>query len=158
MEDTVLRALYALLVVLFSFAGPAQALDSLMAVAYLDDCFGEITEPSIAPAQILASEAAVEKVGEFVDEVDEVAITGPNDTVHVPVGAIKPGDEMPTVEYSSLVLPVDDTIEQSTMLPQIVATEPMIEKFCEAFDDDVPIGVSDAADVVVRETQPSDSE
>ena len=112
-----LRALYALLVVLFSFAVPAQALDSSMALAYLDDCFGEITEPSIAPAQILASEAAVEKVGEFVDEVDEVAITGPNDTVHVPVGAIKPGNEMPTVEYSSLggdILPVHDTIEQST--------------------------------------------
>ena len=46
------------------------------------------------------------------------------------------------------------------MLPQIVATEPMIEKFCEDFGDmdDVPLGVSDAADVLVRVTQPSDSE
>jgi hypothetical protein len=70
---------------------------------------------------------------------------------------------MLTVDYSSLdddKLMVVDATEQSTMLPQVVATEPMIEKFCEAFDDmaDVPIGVSNAVDVVVRLTQPSDSE
>jgi hypothetical protein len=163
MEDTVLRTLYGLLFVLFSFAAPSQALDSSIALDYLDDYFGEITEPSIVPAQILAIEATGEKLGEFVDEVDDVAITGPNLTVHVPVGAIKPSGEMPTVEYSSRggdKLTVDDMTEQSTTLPQIVETEPMIEKFGEAFDDmdGVPIGVSDAADVAVGVIQPSDSE
>ena len=162
-EDNVLTALYALLFVLSSFAAPAQAMDgSMMAIDYLDDYFGEITEPSIMPAQIVGDEA-MEKLGEFVDEVDDVAITGPNNTAHVPVGAFKPSDETPTVEYSSLgddKLAVDDTTEQSTMPPHIVATEPMIEQFGETFDDmdGVPIGLSDAADAAVGVIQPSDSE
>jgi len=131
-----LKAIYALMCVLFSFAAPAQTLDaSMMAAYYLDDCFGEITEQSTMPAQIIATEPAIEKLGEaMLNEADDVVITGPNDA-KVPVGAIRPSDENSTVKYSTGSdgkLMVDDTIEQSTMPAQIVATDPTIEKVGEA--------------------------
>jgi hypothetical protein len=156
-----LNALYALVFVLSSFAVPAQALDASM--SHLDD-FGEITEPSTVPAQMVATEPTVEKLGEAVDEADDVAITGPDNAVVVPVGAIQPSDEAPSVEYSTLSddkLTVEGTTEPSTMPVQIVATEPTILEPGEALDEADVVATSpssDAADTPVGATEPSGSE
>jgi F420-dependent methylenetetrahydromethanopterin dehydrogenase len=131
-----LNALYALLFVLSSFAAPAQALDASM--IDLDDYFGEITEPSTVPAQMVATEPTIEKLGEAVNDADDVATTGPNNAVVVPVGAIQLSDEAPSVEYSTRSddkLTVEDTTEPSTMPAQIVASEPTIGKPGEALDE-----------------------
>jgi hypothetical protein len=163
MEDAPLKALCALVFVLSWFAAPAQTLDaSGIAAYYPDDCFGEITEPSMVPTQIVAAEPTIEKFGEAFDEADGVAIIGRNDAADVPVGALLLGDGSASVEYSTRSddeRTVDATAEQSAMPAEIVATEPTIEKFGGAFDeaDSVAItGPNDAADVPVGATQPGD--
>jgi hypothetical protein len=51
--------------VLFPFATPAQTLDASTIEAQCpDDYFGEITEQSTMPAQIIATERTIEKRGE----------------------------------------------------------------------------------------------
>jgi hypothetical protein len=165
LEDAPLKALYALVFVLSSFAAAAQTLDASMIAAYdLDDYFGEITEPTMGPAQMVATEPTIEKLGEAVDEADDVAITGPNNAVVVPVGAIQPSDENSTVEYSTQSddnLTADETTEPSAMPAQIVATEPTIEKLGEAFDEADGVAITrptDAADVPVGAIEPSGSD
>jgi hypothetical protein len=148
--------------VLFSFAAPAQ---TSIAAYYLDDldCFGETTQQSTMPAQIIATEPTIGKLGEAMPEADGIAITGPNDAKDVPVGAIQPSDENSTVEYSTRSddkVTADDTIEQSTMHTQIIATEPTIETLGKANlneADDVAItGINGAEDVPVGAIQPND--
>jgi hypothetical protein len=53
------------------------------------------------PAEIVATEPTIEKVGGAFDEADGVAITGHDDAADVPVGAIQLGVESPSVEYRS---------------------------------------------------------
>jgi hypothetical protein len=155
-----LNALYALLFLLSSFAAPAQALDA--SIFDPDDYFGEVTEPSTVPAQMVATEPTIEKLGEAVNNADDVATTGPNNAVVVPVGAIQLSDEAPSVEYSSRSddkLTVEDTTEPSTMPAQIVATEPTIGKPGEALDEGDGVAASaptDAADTPVGAIQLSD--
>jgi hypothetical protein len=163
MEDTPLKVLYAFAFVLSALAAPAQTLDAAMPAAYdLDDYFGELTEPSTVPAQAVATEPTTERRGEAVDEADGVAITEPGDAADAPVKAIQPGDEAPTVEYSSRrddELTVENTTEPSTMPAQAVATEPTIEKSGEAVDDadDVVItGPGDAANAPIGAIEPGD--
>ena len=157
-----MNALYALVFVLSSFAAPAQALDASM--IDLDDYFGEITEPSTVPAQMVATEPTIEKLGEAVNDADDVAITGPNNAVVVPVGAIQLSGEAPSVVYSTRSddkLTVEDTTEPSTMPAQIVATEPTIGKPGEALDegDGVAAGApTDAVDTPVGAIEPSGNE
>ena len=122
----------------------------------------DIIEQSTIPAQIVATEPTIEKLGEAVDEAHDVTIAGHKDAANVPVGAIQPSDETRTVEYATGngdKPAVDDIIEQRTIPAQIVATEPTIEKLGEAVDEahDVPItGPKDAANVPVGAIQPSD--
>jgi hypothetical protein len=57
--------------------------------------------------------------------------------VNVPVSAIQPSDENSTVKYSTGSngkLTVDDTIEQNP--PQIIGTEPTVEKLGEVMLDE----------------------
>jgi hypothetical protein len=99
MEGTPLKALYALVFVLFSFAAPAQTLETSIAAYYLDDldCFGETTQRSTMPAQIIATEPTIATPGEAMLDAADVAITGPSDAEGVRVGAIQPSDENSTV-------------------------------------------------------------
>ena len=134
MEDTPVKALCAVVLVLSSLGAPAQALDASTAYC-VDDFFGGIIEQSTIPAQIVATEPTIEKLGEAVDEAHGVTITGPKDAANVPVGAIQPSDETRTVEYATgkgnKLMVRRHTIEQNTIPAQIVATEPAIEKLGE---------------------------
>jgi hypothetical protein len=199
MEGTPLKALYALVFVLFSFAAPAQTLETWIAAYYFDDldCSGKTTqqstvstqmiaiellcatldevnvaiarphapsddkltvddtiEPGAVPAQIIAVEPTIEKLGEATLNRDDVAITGPNDAEDIVVGAIQPNAENATVKYSSGSdgkLMVDYPIKQTAMPSQIIATEPTVEKPGEArrsdADDLLITGPNDAKDV-----------
>jgi hypothetical protein len=121
----------------------------------------DIIEQSTIPAQIVATEPTIEKLGEAVDEAHDVTITGPKDAANVPVGAIQPNDETRTVEYATGKgdkLTVDDTIEQSTMAAPILTTEPAIEKLGGAtpqVDGITMTAPNDAQDVPVGAIQPS---
>lgn len=161
-EDTPLNALYALVFILSSFAVPAQALDA--SIIDLDDYFGEITEPSAVPAQMVATEPTIEKPGEAVDGADGVASSPPRDAADTRVGAIQPSDEAPSVEYATRSddkLAVEDTTEPSTMPAQIVATESTIREPGEALDEADVVATSppsDAADTPVGAIAPSGNE
>ena len=154
MEDMPVKALYAVVFVLSSLGTPAQALYASTAYC-VDDFFGGIIEQSTIPAQIVATEPTIEKLGEAVDEAHGVTITGSKDAANVPVGAIESSDDA----TGSGDKPTVDATEQSTIPAQIVATEPTIEKLGEAVDEahDVTItGSKDAANVPVGAIEPSD--
>ena len=127
-----MKALYALVFVLFSFAAPAQTLETSIAAYLLDDldCLGETSRQSTTPTQMIAIELLC---AAMFDEVD-VAIARPD----------APNNDK---------LTADDTIEQK-MPAQIVATQPTSEKLDEA--DDVAItGRNHAEDVPVGAIRPS---
>jgi acid stress chaperone HdeB len=157
------KALYALVFVLFSFAAPAQTLETWIAAYYLDDldCFGGTTQQSTLPPQIIGIELLC---AAMLNEADGVATTGPNGAEEFPIGAIQHSDENSTVKYSTGrddKLALDDTIKQDAMPTQITATEPTTEKLGKPLSeaDDVAIAVSnDAEDVSLGATQPSDED
>ena len=73
-----MKALYTLVFVLFSFAAPAQTLETSIAAYHLDDldCSGETTQQSAVSAQIIATEPTIETLGEAkVNQADGVVIT-----------------------------------------------------------------------------------
>ena len=149
MEDMPVKALYAVVFVLSSLGTPAQALYASTAYC-VDDFFGGI------PAQIVATEPTIEKLGEAVDEAHGVTITGSKDAANVPVGAIGPSDD---ATGSGDKPTVDAATEQSTIPAQMVATEPTIEMVGEvvAGADGVDItGPNGAADVRVGAILPND--
>jgi hypothetical protein len=155
-----MKALYALVFVLFSFAAPAQTLETSIAAYYLydDDCLGETTRQSTMPAQMIAIELLCAAI---FDEVDD-AIAKPDNAEDVPAGAIHPSDENSTVKHSTARddrLKVDDTMEQPAMGAQIVETEPTVEKLGKSVlneEDDVAItGPNNAEDIPVGGIQPS---
>ena len=100
---------------------------------------------------MIATEPTVETLGEAkLNELDDVAFTGPNDAEDVPVGAIQPSHERSTAKYSTGrddAIAVDDTIEQGAMPTQIIATEPTIDTLGEA-------KVNEADDVAITENAP----
>jgi hypothetical protein len=149
MEDMPVKALYAVVFVLSSLGTPAQALYASTAYC-VDDFFGGI------PAQIVATEPTIEKLGEAVDEAHGVTITGSKDAANVPVGAIGPSDD---ATGSGDKPTVDAATEQSTIPAQMVATEPTIEMLGEVVEgaDGVDItGPNGAADVRVGAILPND--
>ena len=93
MEDTELKALYALVFLLSSFAATsAQTLDaSMIAAYYLDDGCEDLIEQSTTPAQIVATEASIE-----LEEANGFATTAANDEKDG-VGAFELSDEPQTV-------------------------------------------------------------
>ena len=156
-----MKALYALVFVLFSFAAPAQTLETWIAAYYLDelDCFGETTQQSTMPPQIIGIELLCAAI---LDDANGVATTGSNGAEDVPVGAIQPSYGNSTEKYLTGRdddLTVDDTIEQGATSAQIIATEPTIEKLGDGKlneADDVAItGHNGAEDVPVGAIQPS---
>jgi hypothetical protein len=58
----------------------------------------DINEQSTIPAQIVATEPAIEKLGEAVDDAHGVTISGPKDAANFPVRANQPSDENSTVK------------------------------------------------------------
>ena len=156
-----MKALYALVFVLFSVAAPAQTLETWIAAYYLDDfdCLGETTQQSTMPPQIIGIELLC---AAMLNDADGVATIGSNGAADVPVGAIQPSDESSTVKYSTGRddnLTVDDTIEQGARPAQIIETEPTIEKPGEATrneaDDVVITGANDAKDIPVGRFSPT---
>ena len=93
MEDTELKALYALVFLLSSFAATsAQTLDaSMIAAYYLDDGCEDLIEQSTTPAQIVATEASIE-----LEEANGFATTAANDEKDG-VGAFEFNDEPQTM-------------------------------------------------------------
>jgi hypothetical protein len=164
LEDTPVKAVFAVVFVLSSLGAPAQALDASTEYC-ADDFFGGITEQRATPAQIVAAEPASEKVVEAVepaDEADRATITGTIKAADVPVRTTEPGDKAQTAAMSDNKPTVDDTIAPSTMPAQIVTTEPTVAKAVEAVEpadeaDRVTVtGTIKAADVPVGTTEPGD--
>ena len=156
-----MKALYALVFVLFSFAAPAQTLDTWIAAYHLDelDCFGETTQQSTMPPQIIGIELLCAAI---LNDADGVATTESNGAEDVPVGAIQPSYGNSTDKYLTGRdddITVDDTIEQGASA-QIVAIEPTIETLGDAKlneENDVAItGPNGVEDVPVGAIQPSD--
>ena len=87
-----MKALYALVFVLFSFAASAQTLETWIAAYHLDelDCFGETTQQSTMPPQIIGIELHCAAI---LNDADGIATTGSNGAEDVPVGAIQPSNE-----------------------------------------------------------------
>jgi hypothetical protein len=130
------KALYALVFVLFPFAAPAQTLETAIAAYHLDDldCSGETTQQSAVSAQIIATEPTIEKPGEAVrTQADDVVIAGAHEA-EIPVGAVQTGDENAIAAYASRSDDqlTDDTSGQSAMPALIIATVPALEKLGEA--------------------------
>jgi len=84
----------------------------------------------------------------------------------VPVGAIEPGEETSSVEYSTRSdneLTVNETAEQSTMPAQIVTAEPTMGKIDKAVDEadgvaittDAPVGDAPVAAIEPTHESPS---
>jgi len=92
LEGTPLKTLYALVFVLVSFAAPAQTLETWIAAYHLDelDCFGETTQQSTMPPQIIGIELLCAAI---LNDADGIASTGSNGAEDVPVGAIQPSNE-----------------------------------------------------------------
>jgi hypothetical protein len=156
------KALYALVFVLFSFAAPAQTLETWIAAYHLDelDCFGETTQQSTMPPQIIGIELLCAAI---LNDADGVATTGSNGAEDVPVATIQPSYGNSTEKYLTGRdddLTVDDTSEQGATSAQMIATEPTVETLGEAklneADDVAFTGPNDAEDVPVGAIQPSD--
>jgi hypothetical protein len=141
------KALYAVMFVLFSFAAPAQTLETWIAAYHLDelDCFGETTQQSTGIELLCAA---------ILDDANGVATTGSNGTEDVPVGAMQPSYDNSTEKYLTGRdddLTVDDTIEQGAASAQAIASEPTVEKLGETKlneADDVAITGHNGAKVV----------
>ena len=157
-----MKSLYAVVFVLFSFAAPAQTLETWIAAYHLDelDCFGETTQQSTMPPQIIGIELLCAAI---LNDADGIATTGSNGAEDVPVGAVQPSYDNSTEKYLTGRdddLTVDDTIEQGATSAQTIASEPTVEKLGETKlneADDVAItGPNGAEDVPVGAIQPSD--
>jgi hypothetical protein len=158
------KALYALVFVLFSFAAPAQTLETWIAAYHLDelDCLGETTLHSPMPPHIIGIELLCAAI---LIDAEIVASTGSNRAEDVPVGAIQPSYGNSTEKYLTGRdddLAVGDMIEQGATSAQIIATEPTTEKLGDAklneADDVAFTGPNDAEDVPVGAIQPSDEQ
>ena len=156
-----MKSLYAVVFVLFSFAAPAQTLETWIAAYHLDelDCLGETTQQSTMPPQIIGIELLCAAI---LNDADGVASTGSNGTEDVPVGALQPSYGNSTEKYLTGRdddLAVDHTIEQGATSAQIIETEPTTEKLGDAklkkADDVAFVGPNDAEDVPVGTIKPS---
>ena len=157
-----MKALYALVFVLFSFAASAQTLETWIAAYHLDelDCFGETTQHSTMPPQIIGIQLLCAAI---LDDANGVVGTGSNGTEDLPVGAIQPSYDNSREKYLTGRdddLTLDDTIEQGATSAQTIASAPTVEKLGDAklneADDVAFTGPNDAQDVPVGAIQPSD--
>jgi hypothetical protein len=156
------KALYALVFVLFSFAATAQPLETWIPPYYLEDvdCFGEMNQQGTMPSQIIGMD---QFCAVMLSDADGVAITTPSkDEEDIPVGAVQPSQQNSTVKFSAASddeLAMDDTIEQSAMPTQIAVSKPTIETLSEAKPDEADgaaiTGHVDAEDIPVGAVQPS---
>jgi len=156
------KALYAVVFVLFSIAAPAQTLETWIAAYHLDelDCFGETSQQSTMPPQIIGIELLCAAI---LNDADGLATTGSNGAGDVLVGAIQPSYDNSTEKYLTGRdddLTVDDTIEQGATSAETIASEPTVEKLGETklneADDVALTGPNGAEDVPVGAIQPSD--
>jgi hypothetical protein len=60
--------------------------------------FEDVTEPSVVPGQIIAPAPTIEQFGEAVDKTE--AVVRSLDAADVPVGSLRPSDEIATAEHS----------------------------------------------------------
>ena len=157
-----MKALYAVVFVLFSIAAPAQTLETWIAAYHLDelDCFGETSQQSTMPPQIIGIELLCAAI---LNDADGLATTGSNGAGDVLVGAIQPSYDNSTEKYLTGRdddLTVDDTIEQGATSAETIASEPTVEKLGETklneADDVALTGPNGAEDVPVGAIQPSD--
>jgi hypothetical protein len=154
------KALYALVFVLFSFAAHAQTLEAWIAPYYLGDvdCFGEMNQQSTMPSPIIGMK---QFCAAMLSDADGVAITTPSQGEEdIPVEAIQPGEQNSTVKLpaGSDELAMDDTIEQSATSTQPAATKPTIEKLSEVKPDvanSATTGPTDAEDIPVGAIKPN---
>jgi hypothetical protein len=153
------KALSAVVFVLFSFAAPGQ---TWIAAYHLDelDCLGGTTQQSAMPPQIIGIELLCAAI---LDDANGVAATGSNGTEDVPVGAIQPSYDNSTGKYltgRNDDQAVDDTIEEGATSAQFVVTKPTVEKPGDAklneAEDVAFTGPNDAVEVPVGAVQPSD--
>ena len=124
------------------------------------DCFGETTQQSTMPPQIIGIELLCAAI---LNDADGIATTGSNGAEDVPVGVVQPSYDNSTEKYLTGRdddLTVDDTIEQGATSAQTIASEPTVDKLGETKlneADDVAItGPNGAEDVPVGASQPSD--
>ena len=145
-----MKAPYALVFVLFSFAAHAQTSDNSIPPYYVDDvdCSGAMNQQGSMPPQIIGIE---QFCATMLSAEDGVANANPSkDAEDIPVGVAGSNDEPA----------VNDAIEQSVTSTQIAATKPTIEASSEAkpdaANDAVIIGPKGAEDIPVGAVQPSE--
>ena len=158
-----MKALYALVFVLFSFAANAQTLETWIAAYYLEDvdCFGEMNQQGTMPSQIIGIK---QFCAAMLSDADGMAITMPSkDEEDIPVGAVQPSEQNSTVKLSAGSddeLAMGDTIEQSATSTQTAVTKPRIETLSVAKPDEADgaaiTGPTDAEDIPVGAIQPSE--
>ena len=157
MEDTPLKGLYALAFVLSSFAACAQTPDTPTVLFFdLDDYFGEITEVSTLPPEIIATEPMTGTSAKPAHETTDTAAGGPRNAADAPVAAIQPSDAHASVQspiWWDDKLNFEEVTEPSTVPAQIIP-EPTIDGVGEA-SDKAGVAIAEAADVPVRGVNPS---
>jgi hypothetical protein len=155
------KYLYILVFGLFSFAAPAQTLETWIPTHYLAeiDCVGEMNQQGTKPSQIIGIE---QFCAAMLNDADGAAITDTQDAEDIPVGSLQPTKENSTVKYltgSDDELVANDTTERSATFTQIIVIKPTIQTLSEAKRDadGVPITEpEDAEGVLVSAVQPSE--
>jgi hypothetical protein len=155
------KALYALVFVLFSFAASAQTLETWIAPYYLGDvdCVGEMNQQGTMPSQVIGIK---QFCAAMLSDADGLAITTPSkDEKDIP-GAVPPSEQNSTVKLSAGSddeLAMGGTIEESATSTQIAVSKPRIETLSEAkpheADGAAITGPTDAEDIPVGAIQPS---
>jgi hypothetical protein len=155
------KYLYILVFGLFSFAAPAQTLETWIPTHYLAeiDCVGEMNQQGTKPSQIIGME---QFCAAMLNDADGAAITDTQDAEDIPVGSLQPTKENSTVKYltgSDDELVANDTTERSATFTQIIVIKPTIQTLSEAKRDadGVPITEpEDAEGVLVSAVQPNE--
>jgi hypothetical protein len=142
------KYLYILVFGLFSFAAPAQTLETWIPPHYLAevDCFGETNQQGTNPSQIIGME---QFCAAMLNDADGAAITDTQDAEDIPVGSLQPSKENSTVKYSTGSddeLAADDTTEQSATSTHIIVTKPTIQTLSEAKRDADGVPITEPED------------
>jgi hypothetical protein len=142
------KYLYILVFGLFSFAAPAQTLETWIPPHYLAevDCFGETNQQGTKPSQIIGME---QFCAAMLNDAEGAAITDTQDAEDIPVGSLQPSKENSTVKYSTGSddeLAADDTTEQSATYTQIIVTKPTIQTLSEAKRDADGVPITEPED------------
>jgi hypothetical protein len=132
MEDTPMKALYAVAFALWSFAACAQNSDASTVVLFdFDDYFGELTDVITIPSQSTSGQSVSEKSAEVSSETQGLTIRGDNEVEDEAVAAIRPSDKSAYVEspiWWGDISATEYMMDTTTITAQIEAPEPTLDR------------------------------